>query len=218
MLKQIFPNLFFFQSPSEGSNVFLIAGKNPALIDSSSKSNASLLKSSIEKAGFDCNEIRLVLHTHGHADHFGCDFLFPNAEIWMHEFDAKFVNLKDAVFTFANCIPADFPKICSFFREKQIIDLGNFKLKVLFTPGHTKGSVCFFDGKNKLLFSGDTLFSGGVGRADLPSGNPAELKASLEKISKLKFNFLLPGHGEILQGGQKANVQFALKSLGNSFL
>lgn len=213
MFRQIFPGLFFFESPADGSNVFLLAGKKTALVDSSAKSNSAFLASSVEKTGFDAKQIDLILHTHGHADHFGGDFLFPKAEIRMHKFDAKFVNACDENFSFANAIPADFPKINSFFSENQIVDLGKFKLKVFFTPGHTKGSVCFFDEKNKLFFSGDTLFSGSFGRTDLPSGNPLELKASLKKILKLNFNLLLPGHGKILQGSQKQNIEAALNRL-----
>ena len=219
MFREIFPNVFLFQSNFSGSNVFLLTGKRIALIDSGSSDYAVELKNSLEKAGIDCNKVELVLHTHGHADHFGCDFLFKNAKIIMHKFDAKFVNEKDFDFTAAGIIETKhFPKINSFFREKEIIDLKNFKLKVIFTPGHTAGSVCFFDSKKGFLFSGDTLFEGSFGRFDLPSGNRKELFNSIKKISGLKFNFLLPGHGGILNGSQKENIQSALESLNQEFL
>jgi glyoxylase-like metal-dependent hydrolase (beta-lactamase superfamily II) len=214
MLKEILPNLFFFDGRGAGSNVFLLAGKKIVLIDSSAESNAVQLKSAIEKAGFGCGQIALILHTHGHADHFGCDFLFPNAKILMNKFDAKFVNSRNLEFTAASMIPTkSFPQINSFFRKNKIINLGSFRLELLFTPGHTKGSICFFDEKQGLLFSGDTLFNCGFGRFDLPSGNASELHSSIQKILELKFNLLLPGHGQILQGSQKNNILNALEAI-----
>ncbi|MDD5163501.1 MAG: MBL fold metallo-hydrolase, partial [Candidatus ainarchaeum sp.] len=188
MFREILPNLFFFDGQGAGSNVFLLAGKKTALVDSSSESNSAQLISSLEKTGFSRNEIDFVFHTHGHADHFGCDFLFPNARIRMHKFDANFVNSPNLKFTAANLIPTShFPRITSFFRQDEVIDLGCFKLQVLFTPGHTKGSVCFFGKKQGLLFSGDTLFNGSFGRFDLQSGNPSNLCFSLKKILNLEF-------------------------------
>jgi glyoxylase-like metal-dependent hydrolase (beta-lactamase superfamily II) len=67
---------------------------------------------------------------------------------------------------------------------------------VLHLPGHTKGSVAFFDDKNKHLYSGDTLFCSGVGRTDLPGGDEDALRASLERLFKLDGDVaVFPGHG-----------------------
>lgn len=68
--------------------------------------------------------------------------------------------------------------------------------EVLATPGHTPGSVCLYHPQEKLLFAGDTLFFQGCGRTDLPDGNPADMEASLHKLSALpRETQVMPGHG-----------------------
>ena len=80
-------------------------------------------------------------------------------------------------------------------------------MQVIETPGHTKGSVSFYEKKNKLLFSGDCLFKGNIGRYDLESGSKEEMKESLEKLLKLDSKVLLPGHGEILRENYEDNIK-----------
>ena len=82
-------------------------------------------------------------------------------------------------------------------REGDILTLGDEKISVLHTPGHTKGSVCFDTGDS--LISGDTIFSQGFGRYDLYGGSLSDLKSSLERLmqmSKSESRWLYPGHGE----------------------
>lgn len=76
----------------------------------------------------------------------------------------------------------------------EIIELGSLKIRVLYTPGHTVGSCCFI--VNDAIFSGDTLFSGSMGRTDLPTGNGRDMMQSLKKLSDLDGDFYVyPGHG-----------------------
>ena len=76
-------------------------------------------------------------------------------------------------------------------------DFINFQLKVIPTPGHTPGSVCFYLPKEKALFTGDTLFANGVGRTDLSYSSEKDLIASLKKLSKLPPETkIYPGHEE----------------------
>jgi glyoxylase-like metal-dependent hydrolase (beta-lactamase superfamily II) len=99
----------------------------------------------------------------------------------------------------------EYPKISNFFSDSEIVDCGSKKLKVIFTPGHTKGSVCFFDQKSKALFSGDTLFKGAYGRTDLNSSSAEDMKSSLKLLSNINFDLLLPGHGDFLLGKKQQN-------------
>ncbi len=214
MFKKLSENLFGFFSENSSSNVFLIVGKLNVLIDSGSEENSSLLKSSLKEIGFSPNDVDLILHTHGHCDHFSGDILFKNPSIQMHGFDAEYVNIKDSSFTASSLLGTKFfPKIKSFFSQNETISLGTFDLQVLFTPGHTEGSVCFFEKNQKILFSGDTLFKGCPGRFDLVSGNKQKLTSSLLKLKKLDFETLLPGHGAGVFEKQPKNIDLALECL-----
>ena len=137
----------------------------------------------------------------------------------MHKFDAEYVNHKDEMFTASAILGSDYyPKIDSFLEPGKTLDLKPFKLEVIHTPGHTKGSVCLLDKSKKLLFSGDTIFKDGVGRFDLPSGNREDLESSVNMLKSFEFETLLPGHGLIVKGSQSVNIEFALKALSGSFI
>ena len=126
------------------------------------------------------------------------------------------MNAKDTEITcsqfFSN---VEFPKITDFPAQGRAIDFGEFKLQVLETPGHTAGSLCFFEESQGLLFSGDTLFSGSFGRTDLPTGSSENLAESLKKLQKESFKALFPGHGPVLNGKEhnRENLLQALHTL-----
>ena len=83
-----------------------------------------------------------------------------------------------------------------------------------FTPGHTEGSICLLHGKSKTLFTGDTVFTGGsVGRWDLATGNYDQLVSSLEKLRKLDFENLYPGHGPYTEGDALEHVDLGLNAM-----
>ncbi|MFH1256323.1 MAG: MBL fold metallo-hydrolase [Candidatus Diapherotrites archaeon] len=204
MIEETAPNLFSLISSNESCNAYLLNGAAPALIDSGLSSNKKNLAELLSKAGISFNDIRLILHTHSHADHWGADSLFPKAEIRMHEAGAKPVNERNDLLTANNWFNEEFPKkIKNFLKPNETISLSPFTLKVLHTPGHTAGGVCFLEQRLGLLFSGDTLFKGGIGRTDLPSSNAKQLLSSLQLLAKQDFSVLLPGHGELLKGKEK---------------
>ncbi len=220
MFQKIFPGIFAFISQSEGSNCFLLlGGEEKVLVDSSTEDNKAGIISGLSALELTPKDISLIIHTHCHADHFGCDCLFPKAKVAMHEKDAKAVNAVDAAATCSQFFPGlRFPKITKTISHNQLVDLGGIRLRVVATPGHTAGSVCFLEEKQLLLFSGDTLFAGGFGRTDLPSGSSAEMAESLRKLQKLRFSLLLPGHGPLLRGAweNKNNLKLLLRSLETS--
>ena len=219
MLEAIEPNLQVFYSPNNGSNVYILIGREIALIDTSTPGNANQVLSAMRSLNTEPENFDFVLFTHGHADHTGCSHLFPKAEKRMHWHDAERLALRDREFTCSAAAgDAEMPRIDSTFKENELISLKPFSLRVLFTPGHTAGSVCFFDEKKGLLFSGDTLFSGGCGRTDLPSGSDSQLAESLEKIQHLKYSVLLPGHGLILRENLAENASEVLKTLNHKYI
>ena len=142
---------------------------------------------------------KYILATHGHADHVaGAWWLRKKLGIpvAMHEADDYFFRQPDAAAIFAAWgfevnEPADI-----LLKEGDLISVGQeVKLKVLHTPGHSPGSVCFYD-QEKYLFTGDTLFVGAVGRADLPGGDFQQMLKSIEeKILPLPDETIIcPGH------------------------
>ncbi len=218
MIEAIEENLHVFYSPNYGSNVFVLIGKKIALVDASAAPNKSQLLSALESLSISPENVDLLLFTHGHADHLGCSGLFPNAEKKMHPYGAERIELRDKEFTCSGLAGESFfPSIDSVFEEGETISLKPFSLRVLFTPGHTRDSVCFFDENLGLLFSGDTLFNGSCGRTDLPSGSTQELLESLESLKPLHYKTLLPGHGLVLREGQEKNISQVLKSLKHQY-
>lgn len=114
----------------------------------------------------------------------------------MHYNDEKLLktaNLYTKLFDGIN--PIKIPTVDYYFDQIDIQDyLASFSIKVLFTPGHTWGSVCILI--EDCLFTGDTLLNGKIGRIDLPGGDEQALRESLKTISKLpKHISIYPGHG-----------------------
>jgi len=139
-------------------------------------------------------KINFVINTHCHADHTGCNDLFTDAHIFIHEADAKAVEDGMDSVTFADDFRVEvIPKVDGLLHDKDVIRLGDNELKIIHTPGHTAGSICVLVGDS--LFSGDTIFAEGVGRTDLPTGNAEKMVESLKKIHSLRFANLYPGHG-----------------------
>jgi len=143
---------------------------------------------------------KYIINTHFHWDHtFGNKIIkkITGAKILIHEGEKDFIK------------PTSYPppqdlgwggvefEVDKFLKEGDKIKIGDSVLKVLHTPGHTKGGICLL-GKN-FIFTGDTLFKDGYGRTDLPGGSEKNLQASLEKLKKiLKPGVTVyPGHGEI---------------------
>lgn len=89
--------------------------------------------------------------------------------------------------------------------------IGPFEFEVIYTPGHTSDSITFYFQKDKLMFTGDFLFKETVGRMDLPTGNTADMKNSLIKISKYPDVKIYPGHGELttLDYEKENNIYFS---------
>ena len=84
----------------------------------------------------------------------------------------------------------------STWRSTTSIRFGDIRLEVLHTPGHTEGSICLLANDQRLLFTGDTLFRGGLGRVDLPGASPEAMVESLARLRHLEPDLrVLPGHG-----------------------
>ena len=141
-----------------------------------------------------------ILNTHAHFDHITSVYELQekyNIPFYLHSNDKKLLktaNLYMKLFGGSNIIKI--PKVDHYLDEVSNLVFNGINIDILFTPGHTDGSICF--SYNNILFTGDTLLKGKIGRVDLPGGNLDKLISSLTKISLLPKNTLIyPGHGEI---------------------
>ena len=126
--------------------------------------------------------------------------------------------LKEAIKSFIKkkYIYIDAVKDISFdIKEGDEISAGDLTLKVLHTPGHTPGSVCFVADDGRAIFAGDTLFSGSIGRTDFPGGDWGAMAQSLKKLMHIPEDYCVyPGHGECTSiGKEKRTNQYCLHIL-----
>ncbi|AEA34228.1 MBL fold metallo-hydrolase [Hippea maritima] len=143
----------------------------------------------------------IILNTHYHFDHVGANAFLKkryNIKLAIHENDLsllKKAHIDAKIFLLKDQEPSPEPDI--LLKDGDIVDVGSLSFEVLHTPGHTPGSVCFYEKNKKWLFSGDTLFFESVGRWDFPSGSKNDLLDSLKRLIKLPDDVLVyPGHGE----------------------
>ncbi|MDD2482895.1 MAG: MBL fold metallo-hydrolase [Candidatus Shapirobacteria bacterium] len=148
-------------------------------------------------------KVKAVFLTHGHFDHSmgALDLkLIYNVDFGCSEKDAFLLDRQDETakhFLKKEIQVPNFIKIDIDLDKIKKFELGEEIIEIIKTPGHTPGSVCFYNKKNKLLFSGDTLFAGLRGRTDFKYGSTKEIFKSLKKLMKLdKKTLVLPGHGD----------------------
>ena len=140
-----------------------------------------------------------ILLTHGHFDHMlGAQPLShkTGADVYIHPQDVELlcdpeINAYDPM-----CATRPNPVVFDALALGREIEVCGIRFQVLHTPGHTKGSVCFYDEENGILFSGDTLFHMGFGRIDMYGGSAKEMRASLRALFALPEDTrVYPGHG-----------------------
>lgn len=151
--------------------------------------------------------IKFILLTHGHFDHVGAVATLKekyNVPIYLSEKDKNFLEKPEEVRASAFGIQIEPAKVDYFVKDKDEIKFSQDIIKVIETPGHTIGSVCYLF-KN-LLFSGDTLFNGSIGRTDFPESDHNLMMESLKKLKNLDDDiFVLSGHGPESQMNYEKN-------------
>ncbi len=151
--------------------------------------------------------IKLIANSHAHIDHvLGVRAIrdATGAKFLLHPGDLQLIrNTATAARGWLGAEIPNPPEPDAFLADANDIDVDGLKLKVIHTPGHTPGSVCFF--ANSVLFAGDTLFSGSIGRTDLPGGDQEQEMASIvERLLVLPDEtIVLPGHMDQTTIGQE---------------
>ncbi len=161
-------------------------------------------------------KVKYIVNTHGHPDHVCGNRQLKEAtgaEIVMHSADADFFSQSSVEQFFSQLgLPAS-PPVDKRVEDGDTLTFGNETLKVILTPGHTPGGICLYSHPN--LFTGDTLFAGGVGRTDFPGGNTQQLMTSIKErlLSLPPDTIVWPGHG---YGGDRSTI--GQEKTGNPFI
>ncbi len=192
MILEIFP-----LGPAE-TNTFLIgcSKTKKAVVIDPAQGSYSAVHAHVKKKNL---VLEKVLLTHSHWDH-----IVDVAEFKMHDVLSVYIHAEDAgnlqnpgtdglplFFPIAGVIPD------VYLEEGDEILVGELKVRVMHTPGHSPGSVCFYLPEEKTILTGDTLFEGAIGNLSFPTSQPELMPASLKRLSELpKETKVYPGHGD----------------------
>ncbi|MDY6964918.1 MAG: MBL fold metallo-hydrolase [Halobacteriota archaeon] len=194
---ELFKDLYWY--PENGmmdSNTYIIIDETSVLIDPGATAYLDLLLEGMRKDGIDPKTVDLVIDTHLHPDHSGANRAFMRAS------GAKLAAYKGVESKYSSRKPSQ------YFDEN--LNLGGVALKIFHTPGHSHESISIHWPEEKLLICGDLIFFGGVGRTDFRGGDTGLLKDSIERMSKLGLEYILPGHGEMVWGDVNVSKNFKL--------
>ena len=192
---------FVFNRISVNTYLLVSDGGEAVVIDPgcSNHEEEERLRLQLEK---QAARLEFILLTHAHADHIqGCEWLHrhcPESILAAHPDcmkDYGRANMYSTIFGFPE---RNYPPVTHFLQDREEIRFGSDSLRVLHTPGHAAGSVCFLHEAEKTLFSGDTLFCQSVGRTDLPGGDQRLLLNSIRTVLAPlpPETRVLCGHGE----------------------
>ena len=175
-----------------GVNTYLVGGGAAGFVIDPGGEPARILACARERGW----TLKAQLLTHAHFDHMGACAALREAglPLYVHEADADKARGKGNLCRFFG-LPQVAVEPDVLLRGNQILDLAGLSVRVLSTPGHSSGSVCYL--VEDVLFSGDTLFHLSVGRTDFPDGSAEQLGASLRRLFALPGDYrVCPGHEE----------------------
>jgi glyoxylase-like metal-dependent hydrolase (beta-lactamase superfamily II) len=176
------------------------------------------LTQAIEADGFKMKDVGLLIGTHSHPDH------IEATETVMKESGALFTLSREEDEHYRNTGKAFFQSLGGqqsqvtpfFYLKEGDLSLGpadkRMAVRVLFTPGHSPGSISLYLEEDRILVTGDVVFAGSIGRTDLPGGSPSLLRKSIDRLSQLDVEHMVPGHstemGSVISGKDKVRRNF----------
>lgn len=190
-------------------NSYYLGGRAGVLIDPGLAQFVPSLLQALEADGISRDEIRCVVNTHSHPDHFEGSRLLagPATTIGLHPQEAAYLAGGGKYLYDLFGLPQ--PEVAvNLLLEAGEVALGEETFQILHVPGHSPGSIALYCPTRKALFSGDVIFAGSVGRTDFPGGSAARLKESIRLLAGLDVEILLPGHMEVISGQQAVRENF----------
>ncbi|MGO8988226.1 MAG: MBL fold metallo-hydrolase [bacterium] len=199
--EEIQQDIYLLRGEGKGSHNYLVrASYLNVLIDSGLDQNFHFLQEQLLSLGLKVRDIDLVINTHEHLDHIGANRYFQESSfIAAHRFAATKITLEDHYVTLyrsgdRNELPL---RVHLWLENRSFFDLGSHTLEVIHTPGHTSGSICIYEFKTKVLFSGDTVFAGGTLSYIAESGSVGDYVNSIMRLEARKISEIFPSHGNI---------------------
>lgn len=165
-------------------------------------------------------KIEVILNTHGHFDHTADNDAIQKATgapILIHQSDEWRLRepYKEGFLIPFHIAPTH---ASTYLNDGDIIRVGSLRFEVIYTPGHTQGSVCFYEARRKTLFSGDTLFKGTVGRWDFVDSDLGALMRSMKRLMTLPDAVTVyPGHGESTTIGIERATNLIFRQTFNAY-
>ena len=203
--------------PIETNCYIVVCEKTPEAIIIDPGFGKSEAKAFLDEIKERSLKIKYIVNTHGHDDHTSGNTILKeatNAKILIHEADVQMLAWHHQTHYSRPAIGKTKPPAADqLLKEGDIIEIGDIKLTVIHTPGHTKGSISLHSQNDNVAFTGDTLFAQSIGRTDLPGGSYPDIMRSLKtKLAKLPDQTVVyPGHGETTTiGKEKKSNPFLL--------
>lgn len=200
-------------------NCYLVAcpkTKEALIIDPGLKerTEAERIMKEVDQNGL---QIRYIVDTHGHPDHISGNGIMKEitgAPILIHEYDAPMLTDADRNLSTMFGYHIVSPPADKTLKEGDIIQIGEVKLKVLHTPGHSRGSISLLG--RDAVFTGDVLWAGTIGRYDFPDSSGKEMVHSLKRLAMLPDHFeLYPAHGPTSTIGEEKKHNPFLQTLNS---
>jgi hydroxyacylglutathione hydrolase len=197
------------------SNCHLVIGEDRQAIVVDPGDDAEILVAAIRRAGL---AVAAYAITHGHMDHLFAlaevHAAFP-APIGLHPLDARWAfSASNVLPPYYEAPPAAPPEIARAFAEGQTWTDAGLTYRILELPGHSPGSVGLWFERERVLFAGDVLFQGSVGRTDLPGGDGRTLARSLGRLLELPLDTVVHcGHGDETTLREERETNFFLRQV-----